>query len=161
MVIQSKEQYKTEINRQLEDVDTYTKLLGNPLNQYKKELKKLVHLGVKKEILNKKESQYLIPEMCRTPIIYTVPKLHKNKINPPGRPIVNGIESLTARLGEYLDKFIQPAVQQTKAYLKDTKHVLQLLEDTPVLKGRTLLATADVSSLYTIVKHHQACSATK
>ncbi|XP_040178228.1 uncharacterized protein LOC120910536 [Rana temporaria] len=161
VVVQSKTQYQMEINRQLQDKDTYTKLLSNPTNQYKKELEKLIHLGIKKEILNKKESQYLIPETCRIPIIYTVPKIHKDKINPPGRPIVNGIESLTARMGEYLDGFIQPAVQQTNAYLKDTKHVLQLLEDTPVLKGRTFIATADVSSLYTIVQHHQAISATK
>ena len=103
VVVQSKTQYQMEINRQLQDKDTYTKLLSNPTNQYKKELEKLIHLGIKKEILNKKESQYLIPETCRIPIIYTVPKIHKDKINPPGRPIVNGIESLTARMGEYLD----------------------------------------------------------
>lgn len=94
-------------------------------------------------------------------MIYTVPKIHKNKENPPGRPIVNGINSVTARLGEYIDNFIQPAIQCTTAYLKDTKHVLQLLDSPMVLEGRTLLATADVSSLYTIIQHHQACEATK
>lgn len=57
-------------------------------------------------------------------------------------------------MGQYLDNFIQPAVQQTKAYLKDTKHVLQLLETIPALEG-TLLVTADISSHFTIVQHHQ------
>lgn len=55
-------------------------------------------------------------------------------------------------------------MQQTKAYLKDTKHVLQLLETIPVLDGQTILATAVVSSLMmlsSIVQHHQACEATK
>ena len=161
VVVLSKEQYNTELLRQLEDTETYTKLLGNPTSKYKEQLKQLIHLGVKGDILNKKESVFLLPEVCRIPIIYIIPKIHKDKVNPPGRPIVNGIDSLTARMGQYLDQFLQPVIQQTKAYLRDTKHVLQLLEEVPVVEGQTWIATADVSSLYTIVKHHQACSATK
>lgn len=114
VVIHSKEQYMKEIDRQLLDESTYVKLLGNPTTQYKKELEKLVHLGIKKEVLNKKESKFLIPESCRIPVIYTVLKLHKDKINPPGRPIVNGIESLTSRMGQYFDNFIQPAYNKQK-----------------------------------------------
>ncbi|XP_040183666.1 uncharacterized protein LOC120916795 [Rana temporaria] len=88
-------------------------------------------------------------------------KIHKSKDQPPGRPIVNGIESLTSRMGQYIDFFIQPPVQNTRAYLKDTKHILQLLDSVPVAEGTTLLATADVTSLYTIVGHHDACHAIK
>lgn len=69
VVIQSKEQYQKEIDRQLHDESTYVKLLGNPTTQYKKELEKLVHLGIKKDILHKKESKFLIPESCRIPVI--------------------------------------------------------------------------------------------
>lgn len=47
VVIQSKEQYQEEINRQLQDETTCTKLLGNPTIQYKKELEKIVNLGTK------------------------------------------------------------------------------------------------------------------
>ena len=161
VVIQSKEQYQNELSRQLQDGTTYTKLLGNPIRKYKKELALLIDLGKKKDILNKKESKYLMPETCRTPVIYTVPKIHKSRENPPGRPIVNGIDSLTARMGQYIDYFIQPAVQATPAHLKDTKHILQLLDTVPVSEGRTLIATADVTSLYTIVQHHDACFAVK
>lgn len=93
--------------------------------------------------------------------IHCTQEIQKNQENPPGRPIGNGINSLTARMGQYIDYFIQPAIQQTTLYVRDTKHVLQLLEDIAVLEGRTLMATVDVSSLYTIIKHHQACEATK
>lgn len=41
---------------------------------------------------------------------------------------INGIDYLTAIMGQYIDTFIHPAIQQSKAYLRDTKHVLQLLE---------------------------------
>lgn len=78
IAIQSKEQYQGELNRQLYDKTTYEKLLGNPTMKYKKELEQIVHLGTKKDILNKKEGKYLIPESCRIPVIYTIPKIHKD-----------------------------------------------------------------------------------
>lgn len=79
----------------MQDETTYLKLLNNPIIKYKKELEKMVHLGTKMDILNKKEAKYLNPESCRIPVIYTIPKIHKDKENPQGRPIVNGIDSLT------------------------------------------------------------------
>lgn len=161
VVLQTKINYLTEIERQLSDESTYIKLPKNLTLQIKRGLEQIVQKGVSKSILNNKEARYLVPELCRIPVIYTVPKIHKNKENPPGRPIVNGINSVTSRLGEYIDNFIQPAVQCTKAYLKDTKHILQLLDGPTILEGRTILATADVCSLYTSIKHHQACEATK
>lgn len=161
VVLQTKDNYLKEIQRQLQDESTYTKLPKNPIPQIKRGLEHIVQMVVKKSILNNKEVRYLVPDLCRIPVIYTVPKIHKNQENPPRRPIVNGINSVTSRLGEYIDNFIQPAVQPTTAYLKDTKHLLQLLDKPTVLEGRTLLATADVSSLHMSIKHHQACEATK
>lgn len=61
------------------------------------------------------------------PIIYSLPKIHKDKENPPGRPIINGIGSVCSRLGQYIDWFLQPQVKKAKAFFKDTKHIIQLL----------------------------------
>lgn len=91
---------------QLQDEDTYVKLFGNPTSKYRKELELLVNLEIKKDILSKKESRYLIPESCKIPVIYTIPKIHKNQEHPPGRPIVNGIDLLRLRMGQYIDYFI-------------------------------------------------------
>lgn len=100
VVIQAKQKYQEEIDRQLQATSTYVKLLGNPTTQCRKEMEKIVHLVIKKNILNTKEAKYLIPESCRIPVIYTIWKIHKDKENPPGRPIVNGIDSLIARMGQ-------------------------------------------------------------
>lgn len=62
--------------------------------------------------MNKKETKYLQPNVCRIPFIYTLPKIHKDKIKPPGRLIVNGINSVGARIGEYIDWFLQPVVKK-------------------------------------------------
>lgn len=64
---------------------------------------------------------------------------------------------MTARLGQYLDTFLQASVLNTKAYLKDTKSFLQLIGEIN-LAGQTevYLVTADVLSLYTIIQHDDA-----
>lgn len=70
---------------------------------------------------------------------------------------MNSIGSVTARLGQYLDTFLQTSVLNTKAYLKDTKSFLQLIGEINLAgKSQVYLVTADVSSLYTIFQHDDA-----
>lgn len=162
IVVMSKEYYNTELAGQLSNTNTYIKLKGNPTKEYKRELQELVSKGNMKNILTKKEEKYLIPETCRVPIIYIVPKIHKNPLYPLGRPIINGIQSINARLGEYVDSFMQPLVPQTKSFLRDTKHLRQILDTVEVnAQEQYPIATADVASLYTIIDHEEAIQASK
>lgn len=162
IVVLSKEYYNNELQGQLNDQNTYIKLRGNPTREYKSELQELILKGSKKNILTKKEEKYLLPDTCRVPIIYTIPKLHKDQKNPPGRPIINGIHSINARLGEYVDNFLQPLVPSTPAYLRDTKHLIQELNNIEIRPDQKyLLATADVSSLYTSIGHQEAIQASR
>lgn len=107
LVILNKTDYLAELNRLVEDRDTYEKLRGNPTNKYKAKLKKFVKKAQREELINKKEARYLIPDAPRMPVIYQILKIHKCRVKPPGRPIVSGIDSLFSRLGEYLDCFFQ------------------------------------------------------
>lgn len=90
----------------------------------------------------------MIPETAKTPVIYYVPKIHKSQSNPPGRPIISGIDSLFSRLGAYLDGFLQPLVKEGRSYLWDSR---QLLDELRTLKNEEtdILVTIDVNSLYT------------
>lgn len=144
----------------LNDQNTYRLLRGDPMLMFKNSLHALVDDGKSKGILNSKEASYLNPFYCRTPIIYILPKMHKNSEQPPGRPIVNGIDLVTSRLGQYLDFFLQPLVTKTKAYLRDTKQVLQILHTLPCTPS-SILITADVGSLYTIIDHREALISAK
>lgn len=93
-----------------------------------------------------------MPSVCHIPVIYTLPKVHKSALTLPLRPIVNGIGSVTSRLGEHLDKFLQPTVLSTRAHLKDTKDLLLSLNEVKFDSEKsTFLVTADVSLLYTII----------
>lgn len=87
---------------------------------------------------------------------FFLPKIHKNGQLPQGRPIVNAIELVTAHLGQYIDFFLKPLVADTKA----TKHIIQILESL-TCSSNSILTTADVSSLYTIIGYQDALASLK
>lgn len=93
--------------------------------------------------------------------LQSVPKIHKSNENPPGRPIINGIQSVGARKGQYIDKYLQPLAQKNKALLRDRMHLIQLLEEIQMEEGPCILATADVIFLYTITGHQDPITAIK
>lgn len=63
------------------------------------------------------EGKIVLNSYCiRIPVIYYLPKVHENPINPPGRPIIRGLDSVTFRVGTYIDNFLQPLVSKTPSY---------------------------------------------
>lgn len=89
------------------------------------------------------------------PVLYQVQKAHKNSRKPPGRPILSGINSLFSRLGEYLVIYLQPLADKGPSYLKDSKDVLNSLEQVGV-DEQSILVTVDVESLYTNIRQTDA-----
>ena len=61
----------------------------------------------------------------RTPNFYMLPKTHK--AGNPGRPIVNGIGSITENISAYVDQEIRHLVPRIPSYLKDTTHLIYIL----------------------------------
>lgn len=128
-VILDKADYLEEMTRLISNNQTYTPLASNPTIRYKKELLSLVDRAFQSGIINKKEKAYLIPSAPRIPVIYYLPKIHKSLTKPPGHPIISGIDSVTARIGQYVDEFLQPLVTATPSHLKDTTQVLKILTE--------------------------------
>lgn len=112
----------------LNDETTYCHLKSDPTKWHRDDLHNLVDFGLYMRVITKKEKLYLCPSFNWIPTIYMVPKIYKDTIVPPARPIVNGIDSVTSRIGQYLDHFMQSSVQNTKAFLKDTTSFLQKLK---------------------------------
>lgn len=120
--------YISEMKRILSDTDTYLPLPHDPTVRYNRELQKLIEKGFNEQLINKKEKAFLVPMAPRIPVIYFLPKIHKSLVNPPGRPIISGLESVTSRIGKYIDAFLQPLVSQTPSFLRDSSQVLQILD---------------------------------
>lgn len=94
----------------------------------------------------------------RVPVIYCLPKVHKNPANPPWRPIVSGLDSVTSGIGKYIDGFLQPLVSQTPSFLRDSAQAIQLLSGME-WKDSYIMATVDVAFLYTIISHQDGFEA--
>ena len=92
---------------------------------------------------------YLSDTTCRTSELYLLPKIHKNKNPPPGRPIISANGSPTEKISQFVDHFLNPTTFNLPSYVRDTTHFLQIISGIQNLPPDTLLVTLDVESLYT------------
>ena len=88
-----------------------------------------------------------------------LPKIHKNLQKPPGRPIVSGNGCPTERISKFVDFFLQPGVKNIRSYIRDTSDFLLMLQNLGNIPENSILATLDVSSLYTNIPNHEGCLA--
>lgn len=87
-MVLTKDNYNKEIQRLLDDTAIYQKLTHDPTFGLKHELICWFKKGLDGRLLVKKKADYLVTRAPRIPVFYIVPKIHKCKDNPPGRPIV-------------------------------------------------------------------------
>lgn len=97
IVVMSREQYKFEVERQLNDTKYYKKLDKPLYRETIPMVTEIINKLKKEKYLNEKQRQYLIGNVePRERRFYILPKIHKNKKDwtvpfeiPPGRPIVS------------------------------------------------------------------------
>ena len=135
-----------QTNTYIEQNTDHTQYVTDELNSYLTFLRGTHKLPYK--IIN-----YITPNPPRTPLFYYLPKIHKPN-NPP-RPIISGCDSPTDNLSKFITKILTPIAQVQPSYLKDTKHLLQILNSLPPLPCDSILVTADVTSLYTNIPHDE------
>ena len=76
-----------------------------------------------------------------------LPKVHKP--NNPGRPVVSSVNSHTEKLSAYVDEFLRPLAEKLPSHIKDTTDFTKRLRELGRVPENCILATLDVSSLYT------------
>ena len=92
----------------------------------------------------------------RIPTFHLLPKFHKQ--HNPGRPIVNGIRSVTEKISAYVDTFLRKYTPRIPSYIKDTTHFHNTLKHLEI-QNTDLLVTIDVKSLYTNIPHTEGIAA--
>ncbi|XP_078520483.1 uncharacterized protein LOC144785472 [Lissotriton helveticus] len=155
IVLQTRESYDTECLRLLSDRRNYTVLHDNPTERLRTRIGSMIEEGLAHDWLSKHEAEFLQQPTPSVPYFYCIPKIHKSMSNPPGRPIVSGIGSILEPLSKFADAFLHPLVQSTTTYLKDTKSVLQLIDNRDFDPSSQLLMSLDVESLYTSLPHDE------
>ena len=108
--------------------------------------------------ISRKTGDYLIIENPKTANFYLLPKIHKNVIPPPGRPIVSANSCPSERISQFVDHFIKPLVQELPSYLRDSSHLINLIRNLRIPTD-SILATLDVTSLYTNIPNEEGIEA--
>ena len=159
-VIQNRMDYITEGERQLKD-DNFYKAVDDDLTEKHNVMisGQLEAMRLRGEI-TQKVKDFLIIDEPRTPELYLLPKIHKETLPVPGRPIVSANESHTERISAFVDHFIAPIVKQGRSYVRDTGDFLRKIGELESLTGNEILTTLDVSSLYTNIPNDEGCEAT-
>ena len=150
VVVMNTSDYVIEAERQLSDTKYYREV-GTDLSDHhtirvNNYLEGLAHRGQ----INHKALNRLITTKSRSPHFYLLPKIHKGKTPPPGRPIVSANGCAMEKISALTDLILRPLVPNIPSYIKDTGHFLQLVRNLGNdIPENTLLCTLDVSSLYT------------
>lgn len=152
IVILDKSTYVAEAMRLLSDSKTYKKLSCDPLPSFRTEADLLITHAINDHVLDKKEAAFIRKDFYSTPYFYHLPKLHKDAKNPPGRPIVASMNSITSGFSLYIDSFLQPLAQALQSYIRDSTHLMGLLSPYKWTKNYSWLSL-DVNSLYTSIPH--------
>ena len=156
IVIINKEDYIQEGLRQLSDSNHYEILEEDPTHNYNNQIHQVLQQAANLNIIDDKMRKILYNKALRTPKFYMLSKIHK--LNNPGRPIVNGIGSITEKISAHVDQEIRHLVPSIPSYLKDTSHLIHILLGKK-LAPRNILLTIDVKSLYPNIPHIEGIQA--
>ncbi|KAM4034466.1 uncharacterized protein ACNLHF_021098 [Anomaloglossus baeobatrachus] len=158
VVIMDKKDYVQEIKSQLSNTAVYEKLNGDLVFDISKKLLNIINRYLELKIIDEKMANFLLKKHPITPILYTLPKVHKSLQCPPGRPIVALADSILAAPAIVLEKILTPLTKSAPSYLLDTSHFLHEIKSVSVESG-DLLVTLDVCSLYTSIVHSKGIRA--
>ena len=105
IVIMNTSDYISEANRQLNNNDHYGILTEDPTHKFNTHINNLINQAWRLNIIDEPTYNNLQTKNPRIPTFYLLPKIHKK--DNPGRPIVNGIGSVTEKISAYVDTFLR------------------------------------------------------
>ena len=160
VVILNREDYISEGYKQLSDTKFYRKVDTDLTAQHMQTVQSYVnHMYANGEISDQ-VSYYLTERECKTSKLYLLPKIHKGKIPPPGRPIVSANGCPTEKISQLVDNFLTPPTTLfIKSYVKDTTDFIKKLGTLGPLPPNCYLVTLDVTSLYTNIPNKEGLEA--
>ena len=90
-----------------------------------------------------------------------LPKIQKNVPNPAGRPVISGTRGPTEKISQFMDLFIGTMVPLSTFCVRDSIHLINILNEVADLPLRTFLCTSNVNSIYTNIPHDEGITAIK
>lgn len=156
VVILDTPDYLRESYRQLQNREYYVPQIFDPTHILCNKINRILLKMKLKKIITTANYTYLQPSVdTKTPVFYHIPKIHKTKKQGiyPGRPICSACDSPLEGIAQYVDYYLNPLLQKTNTYIKDSNYLLDQLHKINNVNQQTFLITADVSALYTSIPH--------
>ncbi|XP_040188254.1 uncharacterized protein LOC120920313 [Rana temporaria] len=144
----------------LNNKQCYRKITAATVDRFNGEFYELVDSFYNNGSIIKDVWDFIRTQHPRQPTMYSLPKVHKNLQDPPGRPIISGNGSISECVSQVIDQYLRPHVLDLPSYTKDTIHLLQVLEDLTIPPD-AILVTIDVESLYNSIPHQLGLEAIK
>ena len=155
-VILNRTDYIAEATKQLQDQKYYKELTVDLTEEHNRIVVDYITKLCEEGEIHGDTLDYLTISKPRTAQLYLLPKIHKGTKPPPGRPVVSANECPTERISELVDHFLKPDIRRIRSYIKDTTHFLQQLSRIEGLPENTIIATLDVTALYTNIPNDEA-----
>ena len=149
VVLQNTSDYITEGFRQLNAPKFYLEQITDLSETHMESIKSVCSGMLRNGEISEKCFKYFTQFPMRTSRFYMLPKIHKGTFPPPGRPIISGNDCPSERISSFVDFFLKEISPKGKSYLKDTTNFIRTLNDLGTIPDGAILATLDVSSLYT------------
>jgi len=111
-------------------------------------LEKLTELKVNRSISKRLFNNLLMNE-SKQGSFRILPKLHKKKFGT--RPIINCIRHPTSNLSLFVDEVMQPYVQSSNTFIRDSQNLIQKLEPL-CFDSKVKLCSFDFESLYSNIE---------
>ncbi|CAJ0928794.1 unnamed protein product [Ranitomeya imitator] len=147
IVVMDRSFYMTEVRRQLSDTSTYKMVQTDPTYSIQQKIRRVLDKHLQLNTIDNKTKVYLTNNHPVTPVIYILPKIHKNLQNPPGRPIVASTDSILNPLSMFLEKLLMPHTKLTKSFILDTGDFLKKIRNIDIIPHNSEL-THCTYSLY-------------
>ncbi|XP_066465500.1 uncharacterized protein [Eleutherodactylus coqui] len=158
IVVMDTSMYTTEVFRQLNDENVYEKLRSDPTIRFQLQLRGMLNEALWAGLIDKKLLKFLDIQHPIVPTLYTLPKVHKDPQNPPGRPIVSGRNSLFCNIARFLDKVLRRFADEADSHIRDTSDFLKKIASFDMTED-VILVTFDVTALYTSISHDKGIDA--
>ena len=154
IVAWDRELYIKEAKQQLSDQKYYLKLDTDITLKYKSKVNTIVQELFDTKQITEKTYLYLMEGGTRTSVFYMLPKIHKQRDNPPGRPIISSVDCPTENISQVIDIILRPFTQEGNSLIRDSPDFIQKTKNIE-LSEQDWLITLDVTSLYTNIPHHK------
>ena len=161
IVILNSKDYKNEAMRQLTDDNFYIKVHQDLTEKHLCAINTLLHKLHGKGEIPDKVFKSLLKLQVRTARFYLLPKVHKSLLPEklPGRPIISGNDCASEKISCLVDEHIKPFVKNYPSFVKDTTDFINEVESLSGLPRTFVLATLDVTSLYTNIPNQEGLTA--